>query len=134
MKSLRVALLGICALAVVAGAAADAPALRSIVINEVELNPKGFDRAAEWVELLNVGSASVDLTGWGLTYNYPSNGVQLVAEGALSLAPGARLVVRYEGLRLRNDGATVIALVDATGAAIDSTGALRDTHDDERTW
>lgn len=132
MKSLRFALFGICALAIVV--VADAPALRSIVINEVELNPKGFDRDAEWVELLNVGSAAVDLTGWGLTYNYPSNGVQPLAEGKLSLAPGGRLVVRYEGLRLRNDGATVIALVDATGATIDSTGALRDTSDDERTW
>jgi hypothetical protein len=118
----------------IAASAADDPAARTLVINEVELNPKGLDRDAEWVELLNVSSTAVDLAGWSLTYDYPTDGAAIIATESLVVRPGQRVVFRYEGLRLRNDANTVIRLLDATGAVIDETPALRDVYDDGKTW
>jgi hypothetical protein len=130
-----VALLGCVLIGIlVVGSAADDPAARTLVINEVELNPKGFDRDAEWVELLNVGSTTVDLAGWSLTYDYPTDGAAIIATESLVVRPGQRVVFRYEGLRLRNDANTVIRLLDTTGAVIDETPAFRDVYDDGKTW
>jgi hypothetical protein len=117
-----------------AASAADAPAARTIVINEVELNPNGLDRDAEWVELLNVGSTTVDVVGWSLTYDYPIDGAEIIATESLVIRPGQRVVFRYEGLRLRNDANTVIRLLDAAGAVIDETPAFRDVYDNAKTW
>jgi hypothetical protein len=117
-----------------AASAADAPAAHTIVINEVELNPNGLDRDAEWVELLNVGSTTVDVVGWSLTYDYPIDGAEIIATESLVIRPGQRVVFRYEGLRLRNDANTVIRLVDAGGAVIDETPAFRDVYDNAKTW
>jgi hypothetical protein len=114
--------------------AADGPAARTIVVNEVELNPNGLDRDAEWVELLNVGSTSVDVAGWSLSYDYPLDGAETIATESLLLRPGQRFIFRYEGLRLRNDANTVIRLLDAAGVAIDETPALYDVDDDGKTW
>ncbi len=117
-----------------AASAADSPAARTIVINEVELNPKGLDRDAEWVEFLNVGSTAVDLAGWSLTYNYPMDGAGAISTESLVIRPGQRVVFHYEGLRLRNDANTVIRLLDPAGAVIDETPALRDVYNDGKTW
>jgi hypothetical protein len=37
-----------------------------VVINEVELNPPGYDTDNEWVELYNAGDEEVDVSGWKL--------------------------------------------------------------------
>ncbi len=113
--------------------AAAAPA-RTVVINEVELNPNGLDRDAEWVELLNVGTTPIDLAGWSLTYDYPIDGALKIAETSLILRPGQRYVFTYTGLRLRNDDQIVIRLLDAAGAVVDEAGALRDVADNGKTW
>lgn len=113
--------------------AAAAP-VRTVVINEVEINPNGFDRDAEWVELLNVGTTPIDLAGWSLTYDYPIDGVLTIAETSLILRPGQRHIFTYPGLRLRNDDQIMIRLLDAAGAVIDEAGALRDVADNGKTW
>ena len=126
----------VCVLAGIAavGGAAESPDLRTVVINEVELNPDGFDRNAEWVELLNVGTAAIDLAGWSLSCNYPADGAAVISGQSLVLRPGERYVFHYVGLCLRNDANTVIRLLDAAGARIDETPALRDVLDDKKTW
>ncbi|MEW5826188.1 MAG: lamin tail domain-containing protein [Candidatus Bipolaricaulota bacterium] len=134
MRARHIAVLGVTLVLALGSGASESPAPRTIVINEVELNPDGFDRDAEWVEILNVSAQSVDMTGWSLTYNYPSDGLQPLSETAISLAPGARLIIGYAGLRLRNDESTAIALVNAAGETVDATGVLRDTKDDATTW
>lgn len=113
---------------------AEGPAPRTVVLNEVELNPNGLDRDAEWVEILNIGAEAVDLAGWTVSYNYPTDGTAVLAEGSSLLRPGQRMVFRYEGLRLRNDANTVIRLRDAAGTLVDETSALRDVYDDAKTW
>jgi hypothetical protein len=126
MRGRQLAALGFALLWVfVVTVAAEVP-VRTVVINEVELNPSGFDRDAEWVEILNVGAAAVDLAGWALTYDYPIDGAAVIST--------ASLVFRYEGLRLRNDDRIVLRLLDGVGAVIDETGPLRDTYDDGKTW
>jgi hypothetical protein len=111
----------------------DAPA-RTVVINEVELNPAGFDTNAEWVELLNVSDATVDLAGWTLSYNYRSAGTAIIAETSTALAPGGRYVFVYPGLRLRNAEPIAIRLVDADGTLIDVAPGLTDVGDSDFTW
>ncbi len=114
-------------------AVAEAP-VRTVVINEVEINPNGLDRDAEWVELVNVGAIAVDLAGWSLSYNYPMDGAAVISTASRVVRPGQRVVFPYEGLRLRNDDATVVRLVDAAGLVIDETSALRDVYDNGKTW
>jgi len=116
---------------------AAAPALaaeRTIVINEVELNPNGFDRDAEWVELLNVGTAPIDLAGWTLSFDYPIDGEASIVAESRTLQPGQRFVFVYAGLRLRNDDGIILRLRDAAGAVADETSPFRDIHDDGKTW
>ncbi len=116
------------------GAGAQGPVARTIVINEVELNPDGLDRDAEWVELLNVGTEATDIAGWSVTYNYPDDGALVISTSSLVLQPGGRYVLRYVGLCLRNDARTVIRLLDAAGGVVDEAPALRDVADDGKTW
>jgi len=106
----------------------------TIVIDEVELNPEGFDTDNEWVELLNVGSETIDLAGWSLSTSYRTAGTVVISEESKRLAPGARYVFVYPGLRLRNAADLPIQLFDADGNLVDETPALADTDDDENTW
>ncbi len=116
------------------GLAGWAAETRTVVINEVELNPNGFDRDAEWVEILNVGTASVDLAGWSLTYNYPEEGAVVIAPESLVLRPGQRTVFVYSGLRLRNEESFLLRLLDAAGAVLEEVGPFQDDYDDAMTW
>ena len=67
-----------------------------IKINEVLVNPAGSDSSAqaEWMELLNVGDAPVDLSGWSIE-RAKSSSYSKVADlpEGLILEPGAYLVV-----------------------------------------
>ncbi|MCK6504072.1 lamin tail domain-containing protein [Myxococcota bacterium] len=63
-----------------------------VLLNEVLYDPSGSDTGAEWIELCNASSASVDLTGWTVQaagaswstiYTFP----------ALSIAPGEHLLI-----------------------------------------
>jgi hypothetical protein len=129
-------LVGILWVAAGLAAAAESGSLmaRTVIINEVEINPNGFDRDAEWVELLNVGTTSVDLAGWSLSYDYPTDGVAMISAGSLILRPGQRYVFLYSGLRLRNDDKIVLRLLDAAGKTVDEAGPFHDDEDDGKTW
>jgi len=109
-------------------------AVRTIVINEIELNPPGRDGGEEWVEILNVGDTPIDLYGWRITYTYRVPGsVELVEEETV-LAPGDRFVFTYPALMLRNDDPTPIELIDPDGDVIDRTPAFTDTAGNVCTW
>jgi hypothetical protein len=106
----------------------------TLILNEVELNPEGFDADKEWVEILNVSEAPVDLAGWQITANYRDDTILLMAEDSTLIPPGGRYIYTYEGLRLRNEGGTVVQLINPDGMVVDQTSPLEDTQDDERTW
>ena len=101
-----------------------------VFINEFLPNPDGTDRGEEYVEIVNVGTTAVDLTGWRLgdelspdrhvfegTVIEPGDGVVVFDEGDHSAI--AKAIVSSTGsLSLNNTGDT-LSLVDASGAVID---------------
>lgn len=78
--------------------AANAPRLRpAVVVNEIHYHPPSDNSADEFVEILNRGTQTVDLSGWQLsraiTFSFPA--------GTL-LAPGQVLAVAADATRLRS--------------------------------
>ncbi len=83
MRSWKNVLVGVafaCAAAVSAGAG-------QVVINELMYHPQSENSREEYIELLNVGPAAVDLTGWRFT-----TGIRY-AFGSVSIPAGGYLVV-----------------------------------------
>lgn len=114
--------------------AAAVDAVASLVINEVELNPAGRDAGHEWVELLNEGEETIDLSGWTLSYTYRSEGAIAISQDPLQLAPGGFYVFTYPSLMLRNADNTVIELRDPDGNIVYRTSILNDEENDGQTW
>ena len=85
-------------------------------------NPDGVDAGNEWVSLINLGSDTIDLSGWALSDNSDKRLVLdavVVDPASRVLGPGESLVVKgLEPLMLGNNG-DIIKLYDADGARID---------------
>ncbi|NPV61177.1 MAG: lamin tail domain-containing protein [Methanotrichaceae archaeon] len=120
-------------LAVFLVASSGAPALGSIVINEVELNSPGdedFTRTYAWIELYNSGSASLDISGWKIVSS--ENATAVIPDGTVIPAIG------YYGLTKTLDWLphenVVLVLVSPNGTEVDRTPALSDTEDNELSW
>ncbi len=100
-----------------------------VLINEIAWMG-GVDNAnAEWIELLNSGSESVDLTGWHLVSSsgtpsitlsgsIAAQGFFLLTRTSLSLIPGVTGDQVYTGA-LSNAG-TTLTLSDTTSAVVDA--------------
>ena len=108
----------------------------NVIVNEVMLNEPGTDTNGEFVELVNVGTGAVDLSGWTVSdaalarHTFPSGttlaagGVLVVFGGAAGIpagTPGA-VAASTGALGLSNSGDTV-TLKNADGTAVD-TAAL----------
>ena len=105
-----------------------------IVINEVEQNPPGDDNApgAEWVELFNPLTRSVNLSGWNVTATRGTpRTISLTAN--LSIAAGGYLIINRTGQWLENEY-EVVVLTNPLGVEIDRTRNMTDTSDDARAW
>jgi hypothetical protein len=110
-----------------------------VVITEVAADPVGAEPSQEFVEIMNIGSAPVDLTGWMIDDNSDANG-DLIAGGAvlgggeiaLLVAPGfdpsspddpapppdaviVRLATSIGSNGLKNGDAESVELYDDTG-------------------
>ncbi|PKN54415.1 MAG: hypothetical protein CVU56_26730 [Deltaproteobacteria bacterium HGW-Deltaproteobacteria-14] len=103
-----------------------------VIINELLPNPAGTDLGQEYVELVNMGLAPADLTGWRLG-DAASDSRHVFAAGT-TLAPGQALVIfdrgdhsavansvnaSTESLSLNNSSETV-TLYDADGIVVDA--------------
>lgn len=90
-----------------------------LFINEVLPNPVGTDRPAEFVEIVNGSTSSVDLTGWAI---HDLNGERHVFEGVV-LAAGDAIVVTGEssstGYLSLNNGAEAVILASPAGDIVD---------------
>ncbi len=87
-----------------------------VVISELHYNPAGAGDAGEFLELMNIGSAAVDLTGavfdHGVQVTFPTGTVLapgergvIVASSADFPAPGPRILAEFAaGSRLDNGG------------------------------
>jgi len=105
-----------------------------LLINEIEINPPGFDTDREWVELLNPTDAPIDLQGWQISYSYRSEAYLVLSETSLVIQPGKRYVFVYPGLRLRNAEPHVFRLLDPAGNVVEETAPFMDEADDDSTW
>jgi len=117
------------------GGAGTPPALCAdrplVALTEVMANPEGTDRYEEWVEVTNVGTGSLDVSGWTIadalavrhtfaagTFIAPKQSL-VVYSGASTTA--IRLVASTGQLALNNDVETV-TLADASGRVMDQVG------------
>ncbi|HXG00626.1 MAG TPA: lamin tail domain-containing protein, partial [Bacteroidota bacterium] len=115
-------------------------AQKVLVVNEIMYAP--FSEGAEYVELTNVGTEPVDLTGWSIRDRAGSSGANVIQLGHRgrrvssgeyfvvssdssilrsfpSVDTGLVTIVNQSSLSLNNDGDDVV-LLDPTGLVIDS--------------
>jgi hypothetical protein len=83
-----------------------------VIINEILANEPGSDVAKEFVELVNVGGASIDISGWTL---WDATGLRHTFASGTTLAAGKALVVF---------GASTGIPTGLTNAVAASTGTL----------
>lgn len=102
-----------------------------VIINEIELNPKGQDAGNEWIELYNPTGADVNIGDYKVITTFRSVTIPIPA-GAV-VGAGQFYVLAVQGQVLAN--ADSLTLADTSGqVVIDRTPSLVDRSDDSRTW
>lgn len=104
-----------------------------IVINEVELNPTGYDDGNEWVELYNSDDNYIDISEWVLQSTCGGRITDIQIPTIPLIPPRGFCVVVGCGQWLDNDEELVI-LLNASGIEVDRTPYLDDTQDTDCSW
>ena len=104
------------------------PDFNSIVINEVEINPQN---GAEFVELYNPTSQSIDISGWSLTPSMSWKNYEIVANTIIE--PQSFAAFTHHSSWFKDFGDT-ISLTNSSGDLIDQTPLLADQNNDADTW
>ncbi len=102
-----------------------------ILVNEVELNPRGNDIAKEWIELYNPTAVDINLTNFEIRPLFKSATITLPPDAVIGA--GETYVIDLDRPMLSNTAESLI-LANATGDIKDRTPSLVDRGDDERTW
>jgi endonuclease YncB( thermonuclease family) len=102
-----------------------------ILVNEVELNPRGNDIAKEWIELYNPTAIDVNLSNFEIRSLFKSATITLPPDAVIGA--GETYVIELDRPILSNT-AESLALANTTGDIKDRTPSLVDRGDDERTW
>ena len=68
---------------------------QTVIINELNWAGSGASSLDQWIELHNLGSDPVDISGWHLTNAKPSNGTSTLPAGSVIPAGGYYLIARY---------------------------------------
>jgi len=113
------------------------PTKAGLVINEVEVNPPGEDRGAEWVELYNNSHQSIDLDGYSLIAS--SNRAKKVLALSGSIGPGELMVVEPKFAMVNGASGSlkngeILTLKSPEGDVVDKTPSLPDSANDSMTW
>jgi len=103
----------------------------SILINEVELNPRGNDMAKEWIELYNPTAIDVNIGNFEIRPLFTSATIKLPSDAVIEA--GETYVIELDRPMLSNTAESLV-LANATGDIKDRTPSLVDKGDDERTW
>jgi len=103
----------------------------NILINEVELNPRGSDFGHEWIELYNPTSVSASISDFVIMTSFKSEIITLPSDA--TIGANGMYVVKVDGQLLSNTAESLV-LADASGNTIDQTPSLVDRSDDSRTW
>jgi hypothetical protein len=82
-----------------------------LIISEVDPNGSGASYAADWFELKNIGTSSVDITGWKMDDSSDAFATAVGLRGITSIAAGQSVVFLEDGASSTGDAA-----LDATFA------------------
>jgi endonuclease YncB( thermonuclease family) len=102
-----------------------------IVINEVELNPRGSDVGREWIELYNPTGSEVNASDFMLKTSFKASNISLPR---ISIDSGETYVLELDRQTLSNTAEIVSIIDNDTGRTVDRTPSLVDRSDDGRTW
>jgi hypothetical protein len=108
-----------------------------VVINEVELNPRGIDSytsVTEWIELYNSSDSIVDVGGWSVSSSALStrSSTIRIPEGIVVPAKGYLLV--YSGSLWLNDFDETVSLLDSHKKIMNQAGPFDDDYNDGGSW
>ena len=110
----------------------------TVVINEVELNPAGDDRAQdvlEWVELYNTEGEDADISGWSLVTTHGDREIARIPPRTSITAKGFYVHFGPEpGEQWLDNLLESVVLRDASGSEVDRTPELTDNRDDSCAW
>ena len=93
----------------------------NVVINEVELNPRGQTDGNQWVELFNPTAEPVLIDSWILTS--PSNNVSYTFPAGMTIDSGCYYIAEFENVSLSQSD-NILRLIDGSGLIIDSTPSI----------
>jgi len=93
----------------------------NVVINEIELNPRGLTAGNQWVEIFNPTAEPVLIENWFLTS--PSDNVNYSFPAGMVIDPGGYFIAEFENASLSKSD-NLFKLFDNNGALIDSTPAI----------
>ncbi len=100
----------------------------NLVINEVELNPRGLDWGAQWVELYNPLNRNISLGNWTLSRgNAPEHNITF--NGTFTMEPFGYWIVQFDNTTLPTDSVS-FELIDPGGTVIDCTPLLSESDND----
>jgi hypothetical protein len=106
-------------------------ASQTIIINEVEYNPRGPVSNNQWIELYNKDQNLFDIGGWlvkstklGKTYKIPDGFVIL---------PNGYLVIPFNSVMFALEYESIV-LLTRDSVEVDRTPELSDVGDDDQTW
>lgn len=94
-----------------------------IIVNEVLPNPKGDDSQTEFIELKNIGTADVDLTGWKVGDASTKKYTIKAADFASTILKPKEFFVLYRkvtGIALNNSGTETTKILSPDGALVHS--------------
>ena len=104
---------------------------KTIIINEVEYNPRGPVSNNQWIELYNKDQNLLDIGGWlvkstklGKTYKIPDGFVIL---------PNGYLVIPFNSVMFGLEHESIV-LLTRDSVEVDRTPELSDIGDDDQTW
>jgi hypothetical protein len=103
----------------------------TILVNEVELNPRGDDMEEEWIELYNPSAVDINISNFEINPLFQSPTIELPPDAVIEA--GETYVIELEGSPLSNTGESLV-LANATGDIQDRIPSLVDRNDDDRTW
>ena len=104
---------------------------RIIVINEINYNSSDLLKTKDWVEIMNNGLSTVDLSGWLLSDSGPDTG--FVFPSGLSLAPNEYLVICNDLKNFRTVHPDIQNSIGDFPFGLSSTGDMIRIYDKTRT-
>ncbi len=115
---------------------------QSVVISEIAWAGSAKSTADEWIEIANIGTATVDVSGWNLTGVGSSGAILSIPIGTILNAQSTYLIANYKmgnsssALNIEPNMVTTTVSIPNTAlkvSLIDTTGSIVDSLDDPGT-